>query len=102
MCGKDGINGDMDIILWPIQNGILRFSGMQVLPPFIARSVAYDDDAGRKATLERYGERLRGIETDVPLAVHRRDDFGRDWRLKEGVDPIAIGQIGADVRSRSR
>lgn len=97
MCGPDGINGDMSMILWPIQNGILRFAGMQVLPPFVAWSVAYRDDAARVAMLEHYGERLKTMFSDTPLRFHHRDDFGKDWRLKEGIAPAAIGQIGAGL-----
>lgn len=100
MCGPDGINGDMDIILWPIHNGILRFSGMQVLPPFIAWSVAYKGD--RAALLGSYVQRLREIEADTPLRFHHRDDFGKDGRLKDGVAPIASGQMGAGVSRRHR
>ena len=99
MCGPDGINGDMDIMLWPIQNGVLRFAGMQVLPPFIAWSVAYRDAAGRQEVLDDYGRHLDGIETATPLVFHHRDDFGADWRLKPGIAPKAIGQAGA-VRRR--
>lgn len=94
------INGDMDIILWPIQNGILHFSGMDVLPPFIAWSVAYSSKEGRREMLVAYAERLRQIETTAPLDFHPRDDFTREWRLKDGVMPRATGQMGArPVRS---
>ncbi len=95
MCGPDGINGDMDIILWPIQNGILRFAGMDVLPPYIAWSVAYSTDEGRRAMLADYAERLKRIETLAPLDFHHRDDFTKEWRLKKGVIPRATGQMGA-------
>lgn len=95
MCGPDGINGDMEIILWPIQNGILRFSGMSVLAPHFAWSIAYRGDEDRQAMLDAYAERLGGIERDEPLPFHPRADFGADWRLKPGVSPRAIGQIRA-------
>lgn len=95
MCGPDGINGDMEIILWPIQNGILRFAGMDVLPPFLAWSVAYRDEAERGAMLDAYARRLEGIARDEPMRFHARDDFGADWRLKPGVAPVAVGQMRA-------
>lgn len=93
MCGPDGINGDMDIILWPIQNGILRFSGMEVLSPHIAFSVAYGEDKDRKQMLVDYADRLRVIENDVPLFFHHRDDFSADWRLKSDIVPKSTGQM---------
>lgn len=98
MCGPDGINGDMDIILWPLQNGTLRFAGMQVLPPFIAYSVAYRDDAARRQMIADYVCRLQELETTPALDFHHRDDFSKDWRLKEGIAPRAVGQIRAPGR----
>jgi NAD(P)H dehydrogenase (quinone) len=95
MCGPDGINGDMDIILWPIQNGILRFAGMEVLPPFIAWSVAYKTDAERRQMLTDYADHLKRIETLTPLGFHHRDDFTKEWRLRNDVTPKATGQMGA-------
>lgn len=99
MCGPDGINGDMDIILWPIQNGILRFAGMDVLPPFIAWSVAYKTDEERREMLADYADHLKRIETMATLDFHHRDDFTKEWRLKDGVAPRATGQMsGRPIR----
>ncbi|WP_137388538.1 NAD(P)H-dependent oxidoreductase [Rhodoligotrophos defluvii] len=99
MCGSDGINGDMDIILWPLQNGVLRFCGMQVLPPFIAWSVAYLDNPKRQTILDDYAGHLRGIETLTALPFHHRSDFGKDWRLNEGITPVAVGQMRASLKT---
>lgn len=41
--------------------------------------------------LAQYAERLAAIETLAPLGFHHRDDFAKDWRLKEGIAPCAIG-----------
>jgi NAD(P)H dehydrogenase (quinone) len=92
MCAPDGINGGMDLLLWPIQNGILRFAGMAVLPPFIAYAVARSGQAAREADLARYAERLRTLERTEPIFFHPRDDFGADWRLKPGIAPRTVGQ----------
>lgn len=93
MCGPDGINGDMSILLWPIQNGILRFSGMTVLAPHIAYSVAYRREDERRAMLDAWAARLRGIDRDRPLPFHARAEFADDWRLRPGVTPRATGQM---------
>ncbi len=93
MCGPDGINGDMDMILWPIQNGILRFAGFEVLPPYLAYSVAYRTEAERARELDRYGDYVGGLERMTPLFFHPRADFGEDWRLKSDVTPKATGQL---------
>lgn len=92
MCGPDGINGNLDVMLWPIQNGTLRFVGCEVLPPFVAWSVAHKDEAARIRDLERYETRLRTLATTEPLPFNARADFGADWRLKPGVAPVAAGQ----------
>jgi NAD(P)H dehydrogenase (quinone) len=92
MCGPDGINGNLDVMLWPIQNGTLRFVGCDVLPPFVAWSVAHKDAVARKRDLERYDERLRALATTPPLPFHARADFGSDWRMKPGIAPVAVGQ----------
>ncbi len=100
MCGPDGINGDMSVLLWPIQNGILRFSGMTVLDPYIAYSVAYRSDDERQAMLDGWADRLRAIETDAPLFFHPRAEFTDDWRLRPGVEPRATGQMLGRERTR--
>lgn len=92
MCAPDGINGNLDIMLWPIQNGTLRFVGCDVLPPYVAWSVAHKDHAARRRDLERYAERLTELATTEPLRFNARSDFGSDWRLKPGIAPVAAGQ----------
>ena len=92
MCGPDGINGNLDVILWPIQNGILRFVGCEVLPPFIAWSVAHKEHEARSGDLARYDRRLRTLHETGPLQFNSRAEFSADWRLKPGVEPIAVGQ----------
>lgn len=92
MCAPDGINGDMAINLWPIQNGILRFSGFTVLPPFIAYGVARSGDEARHQDLERYRQRLHTLDSTPSLDFHHRDDFGANWRLKPGIVPRTVGQ----------
>lgn len=92
MCGADGINGNLDVMLWPLQNGTLRFVGYDVLPPFVAWSVAHKEQADRERDLERYVRRLEGLTTTQPLAFNGRSDFGSDWRLRSAVTPVAVGQ----------
>ncbi|RVB39902.1 flavodoxin family protein, partial [Mesorhizobium sp. M7A.F.Ca.CA.004.05.1.1] len=45
----DGIDGDILTVLWPIHNGLLRYSGFDVLPPFVAYMPGRVGDDGRKA-----------------------------------------------------
>lgn len=95
MCGPDGINGEMEIILWPIQNGILRFTGFDVLAPQISYSVNYRDDAARKAMLDDWACRIKDLFDEIPMPFNGRDDYGKDWRMKPGISPLAVGQMRA-------
>ena len=36
----DGIDGDILTVLWPVHNGLLRYSGFDVLPPFVGEARA--------------------------------------------------------------
>jgi NAD(P)H dehydrogenase (quinone) len=92
MCGRDGINGNLDVMLWPLQNGTLRFVGFDVLAPFVAWSVAHKDAPARARDLERLDVRLSTLATDPPLRFNGRSDFDSDWRLKPGIAPLAAGQ----------
>ncbi|KAK7944301.1 hypothetical protein WMY93_000029 [Mugilogobius chulae] len=67
MFSPDGINGDINVALWPLQNGVLHFCGFQVLPPQIFWSPAHCPDAVRAALLESWGGRLKALMSEQPL-----------------------------------
>ncbi|KAM4744345.1 NAD(P)H dehydrogenase [quinone] 1 [Anableps anableps] len=67
MFQPDGINGDMNVTLWPLQNGILNFCGLQVLAPQIFWSPAHCSAAVRTQMLEGWRARLKGLLTEKPL-----------------------------------
>jgi NAD(P)H dehydrogenase (quinone) len=77
-----GINGDINQLLFPIEHGILYFSGMQVLPAFIAWSVARESGAERARCLEEYRERLMLIEECPTLPFPKLDDYDENMMLK--------------------
>uniref|UniRef100_A0A3P8RKM4 Ribosyldihydronicotinamide dehydrogenase [quinone] n=1 Tax=Amphiprion percula TaxID=161767 RepID=A0A3P8RKM4_AMPPE len=68
MFQPDGINGDINIILWPLQNGILHFCGFQVLAPQIFYSPAHSPPAVRTSMLEGWRARLKGLMKEKPLS----------------------------------
>lgn len=74
MYGPDGLNGPIDQLLYPIQHGMLRFTGFDVLPPFIAWQPARIGDAGRQAYLAQYRQRLLALATTEPLQFPSLDD----------------------------
>lgn len=73
MYGPDGLNGDIDMLLYPIQHGMLRFVGFDVLPPFIAWQPAHLSVAQREACLMAYEERLDQVQTLAPLTFPHLD-----------------------------
>ncbi|XP_061886430.1 NAD(P)H dehydrogenase [quinone] 1 [Entelurus aequoreus] len=67
MFHPDGINGDINVTLWPLQNGTLHFCGFQVLAPQIFWSPVYCLPAVRTAMLEGWRGRLKGLLAEKPL-----------------------------------
>lgn len=65
--GPNSRNGDMNEILFHIHHGMFYFTGMDVLPPFIAWSVARLNDDERKSILENYKKHLSQIDNLKPL-----------------------------------
>ncbi len=63
----DGLNGDMNHILFPINHGMLRFTGFDVVPPYIAWSAAHVGDDIRRDYLDAYGKRLLGLWEAAPI-----------------------------------
>ncbi|XP_067424236.1 NAD(P)H dehydrogenase [quinone] 1-like isoform X2 [Emydura macquarii macquarii] len=63
-----GLNGDINILLWPIQSGTLHFCGFQVLEPQIAYSIAHTPEDVRSQILEGWKKRLATIWEEKPLS----------------------------------
>ncbi|MGR9459430.1 NAD(P)H-dependent oxidoreductase (plasmid) [Rhizobium leguminosarum] len=81
----DGIDGDILTVLWPIHNGLFRYSGFDVLPPYVAFMPGREDEIGREKQLTAYGARLESINTTPRLYFHPAEDYGPNERLKPGV-----------------
>lgn len=67
MFRPDGINGDINVTLWPLQNGTLHFCGFQVLAPQIFWSPAHSPPPVRTAMLDGWRARLKGLLGERPL-----------------------------------
>lgn len=65
--GQKGKNGELENILFPIHHGMLYFTGMSVLPPFISFSPARLEDEKRKQEIERYKKYLSALNTLKPI-----------------------------------
>ena len=66
---KGGWNGDLHAILRPVQRGILRFTGWNVLEPHIVYGPVRVSDEERAACLNSWAARLRAIESEQPIDV---------------------------------
>ena len=72
--GRHSLNGDIDDILMPLHRGILGFTGMTVLPPFVAYHVPYVGTSGRQALLAAWRDHLRRLDSLVPLVMPKLAD----------------------------
>lgn len=81
----DGIDGDILNVLWPVHNGLLRYTGFDVLPPFVAYMPGRLDAGARQSYLDAYRARLLALETTEKLFFHPAEDYGANERLKPGV-----------------
>jgi len=81
----DGIDGDILTVLWPVHNGLLRYSGFDVLPPFVAYMPGRVGEDGRRGYLDAYGKRLLDLDSTPRLFFHSAEDYGSNERLKPGV-----------------
>ena len=78
-----GLNGNIEAILYPINHGILRFTGFDVLPQFITWSVARVSAEERADFLERYRGRLLSLQATPPLSYPGLSEFDPETlRLK--------------------
>lgn len=92
----DGIDGAILDVLWPVHNGVLRYTGFDVLEPFASYMVARLADADRAEILERFAHELQGIDSRPHLFFHPRSDYGDDERLLPTVEPRSGFQHRAD------
>lgn len=83
----DGIDGALLDVLWPVHNGVLRYSGFDVLTPLATHMPAKLSPAERAEALSRYDAHLRAIDTLPRLYFHPREDYGADERLLADVTP---------------
>lgn len=78
-----GLNGGINDILFPIQHGMLYFVGFDVLPPFVAWAPAHVSQEKRLEYLKAYEQRLRSIETTLPIRFHPLTDYDESLQLKK-------------------
>ncbi|KAK6309748.1 hypothetical protein J4Q44_G00196290 [Coregonus suidteri] len=100
MFSTNGINGDMNVTLWPLQNGILHYCGFQVLAPQIFWAPLHIPVEARDSMLEAWCTRLQGLLGEMPLTFTPSDSFGggQGFHLKEDVqEKHAANEFGLSV-----
>ncbi|XP_048372171.1 NAD(P)H dehydrogenase [quinone] 1 [Sphaerodactylus townsendi] len=75
MYTPQGIKGDVNILLWPLQSGTLHFCGFQILEPQIAFSIAHTPPEARSQILEEWKKRLGSIWEEQPLTFAPSSSF---------------------------
>uniref|UniRef100_UPI00358E81E3 ribosyldihydronicotinamide dehydrogenase [quinone]-like isoform X2 n=1 Tax=Myxine glutinosa TaxID=7769 RepID=UPI00358E81E3 len=75
MYQPNGINGDMNVISWGMQHGILHFCGFQVLAPHIVYGPASASNEARVSMLADWTRRLETLWDEKPLRFLSEDKF---------------------------
>ena len=84
----DGIDGAVIDILWPVHNGLLRYTGFDVLAPNVVHMPGRISDTDRQDALDQYESRLRNLN-DQPTLFFHPSDYGPDERLLAHVTPAS-------------
>ncbi|XP_018558677.1 NAD(P)H dehydrogenase [quinone] 1 isoform X2 [Lates calcarifer] len=87
MFSANGINGDMNVTLWPLQNGILHYCGFKVLAPQIYWAPSHIPPEACTTMLEAWRKRLQGLLEEEPLTFTPLDCFDgeKGFQLKPEV-----------------
>ncbi|MBN3315182.1 NQO1 dehydrogenase, partial [Atractosteus spatula] len=93
MFSPSGLNGDLNVTLWPLQNGVLNFCGFQVLAPQVSHSPGYCPPETRASMLAAWRGRLQGVWTEKPLAFPPTELFDSrgGFVLREEVQAAQAG-----------
>jgi NAD(P)H dehydrogenase (quinone) len=82
MYSESGLNGPIAAILFPINHGILYFTGFAVLEPFLVHAPARKTADERATELARYRGRLLALEAAPTLSYPGLADYDEHYVLK--------------------
>jgi NAD(P)H dehydrogenase (quinone) len=82
MYSEDGLNGAISTILFPVNHGILYFTGFTVIEPFLVHGAARISQEERQAQLARYRQFVLGLETAPAIAYPKLADYDERYVLK--------------------
>ncbi|GAA2265750.1 NAD(P)H-dependent oxidoreductase [Glycomyces scopariae] len=84
-----GVNGDIDSLLFPLQHGVLFYTGMQVLPPVVVTGAHPGfGESDYADAVKELRSRLETVAETAPIAYRKQaEDYDADRRLKPGLEP---------------
>ena len=96
---EGGLNGPISSLLFPINHGMLYFTGFTVIEPFLVHAPVRINDDERAAYLALYRERVRGLASAPTISYPKLADYDARFVLKsrsrsqiEGQgDPLSSG-----------
>ncbi len=97
--GPRGINGPIDVLLFPIQHGILYYPGFDVLPPFVIYRTGRIDEPRYAKICDELGQRLDDLWTTMPIPFRPQNGGAYeipDCTLRAEISP---GRAGFAVHS---
>jgi NAD(P)H dehydrogenase (quinone) len=83
MFTEDGLNGALDMILFPVNHGILAFTGFTVVEPFVVHAPARMNEAERAARLADYRSRVLDLWEAPTIAYRPLADYDERYVLKQ-------------------
>lgn len=84
MFTREGVHGPLGEMLKPLLQGTLGYTGLAVLPPFVAWHVPYISAEERTHILADWRHRLDQLDHLAPLGMPSLDDFDERMRPRAG------------------
>jgi NAD(P)H dehydrogenase (quinone) len=94
MYSESGLNGAIGPILFPINHGMLYFTGFTVIQPFLVHSPVRKSEAERAAELNRYRELVLSLPTAPTIRYAALADYDERYVLKPDLRQNALDQLG--------
>jgi NAD(P)H dehydrogenase (quinone) len=82
MYSEHGLNGPIATILFPINHGILYFTGFTVVEPFLVHAPSRRSAQDRAAELARYRDRVLDIGSAPAIAYPKLADYDEHYVLR--------------------
>jgi NAD(P)H dehydrogenase (quinone) len=82
MYSELGLNGPISAILFPINHGVLFFTGFTVVEPFLVHAPARISAGDRAAHLDRYRERVLALASAPTISYPGLADYDETFALR--------------------